>query len=1376
MVSILPTKIYSEIQDFNKSPLEQPDKTIRAGNNSKCICDGMAKVEFKIENLSFEHVFYICRDATQPILGIDFMEKSRMSINPGEMKLQIGNTVIPYHTNKSYMSKSKVALVRNFTVAPNTEVVLNAQIKSGSIQDGKTCIIEPTSTIRDTTGLMVCKVLAIPKQNLVPVRFMNLSTEPIHMYKGKVIGECEPVTSVQQFSETSIQDTKCTCICDCIPTFNKETSTSHLHCCHELNTMSAEDKYNYVWNEKLDTDVIYQSFETDKSIPEHVRQLYIDTLPRLESVRQRNRLAQMLTEYADLFAKDKEDTGKCNLVKHHIDTGDAKPIHQRCRRFAKAHIEVIRTQVAKLHRIGVIRPSTSEWASNCVVVDKKGDESKRMCIDYRPLNKVTVNPDSYLLPRIDDTLDALQGAKYFSTLDMILGYHQIELTEESKPKTAFHAPYCNPSQWEYNYMPFGLVRAPRTFQRMMDRLIQGLEYEVALCYLDDIIVFGPSIDVCMDRIDIVLTRMRNANLKLKGNKCLLFAPEVKYLGHIISAKGVSTDPAKVAAVSQWHAPKTIRQVRSFLGMINYYSRFIKNLAELAGPLNVLLHKNTKFVWNNIQQQAFEKLKERLISAPIMSYPMKKGMFILDTDASDYGYGAVLSQLQEDYNGKEQEKSIAYYSKRFTDRERKYCTRQRELLAIINAVKHFNVYLRGVTFLIRTDHASLKYIKTVKELPAQFYRWIMYLEEYSYKIEVRKGVLHANADGMSRGCHGKKCICDDLLTYERKYNIKPGTVLKEDAVEVLSFHCNIHNDEEMSKLCHKGDCMVQAFNLNPKYSTIELGKMQQKDPDIGPIYRAFEKDPTHKPKWKELSHCSKVTKSYLLDWPRLSMFGGALYRNWESANGLNVVKQLIVPRSLQLEFCHRIHDTSVAAHMGRKRTLHALLHFCYWYKMAQDVRFWIQCCDICQRRKEMQPRPKAPLQIQVSGEPCERIAMDIMGPLLKTPTGNEYVLAITDYFTKYTEAFPMPNQTAETVANVLVNKWITYKGQPLEIHTDRGANFESKLVSEVCKLYNIDKTRTTSYHPQSDGQVERYNKSISDIVRRLVKRTNEWDTVLGFSVCAYNATIHESTGFTPNRLWYGRELRYTFGSIVPDPQDPEERTYCDYVKGLQDKQRLAFDVARMALKKSAMNMKKQYDKKLNQIHYKAGERCLLKDHTKAKKGSKKFKPKYQGPYWILDKVGSVNFRIQKDENSKVEVVHHNRMRRYNIPEPIPVPDWVKKMSVHGVKFDILWPIIDEDVSTNENTKPKKTKEKSDKDTKVEEQTEKTTKPKVRRVIKKKKLNLTKKIRKVYNKTNKDTIEATTPTNTTTNEPINAAEDPTIPVRTRYGRLIKRPDRL
>ena len=268
-------------------------------------------------------------------------------------------------------------------------------------------------------------------------------------------------------------------------------------------------------------------------------------------------------------------------------------------------------------------------------------------------------------------------------------------------------------------MPFGLVKAPRTIQRLMDRVIQGLEYDVALAYIDDVIVFGATIDITMDRLVTVFERIRSANLKLKAKKCILFSKEVEYLGHIISGEGVKTDPKKVEAVKNWHSPRTVRQVRSFLGMINYYSRFIYNLAEVAAPLHGITGRNAKFKWEDEQYESFIKLKEKLITAPIMSYPRKEGMFILDTDASDRCMGACLSQMQMNEFGEDEEKVIAYASKKFKPREVRYCARRRELLAIIEFVKHFDVYLRGPTFLIRTDHASLRYIRTVQSLPAQF---------------------------------------------------------------------------------------------------------------------------------------------------------------------------------------------------------------------------------------------------------------------------------------------------------------------------------------------------------------------------------------------------------------------------------------------------------------------------------------------------------------------------------------------------------------------------------------------------------------------------------------------------------------------------------
>ena len=303
-----------------------------------------------------------------------------------------------------------------------------------------------------------------------------------------------------------------------------------------------------------------------------------------------------------------------------------------------------------------------------------------------------------MLPRIDDTLDSLSRAKFFCTLDIIQGYHHIELTEESKSKTAFHAPKCNPSHWEYNFMPFGLVGAPRTFQRMMDRVIRGLEYKIALAYLDDIIVFGSTIEECIDNLRTVFQRVRDAGLKLKPSKCSLFQLETNYLGHIISAEGVKTDPKKVEDVKNFGQPRNVKDVQTFMGMTQYYSKFIKDFMEISLPLYHLMKKGVKFEWGPKQELAFETLKKRFTSAPVLAYPIDDARFILDTDASNYAMGAVLSQLQRDEDGEYVERPIAYASKKFNSSEAHYCARRRELLAIVHHVKHFDAYLRGQNLL------------------------------------------------------------------------------------------------------------------------------------------------------------------------------------------------------------------------------------------------------------------------------------------------------------------------------------------------------------------------------------------------------------------------------------------------------------------------------------------------------------------------------------------------------------------------------------------------------------------------------------------------------------------------------------------------------
>ena len=1268
-ISIIPYKTWKELRDSDKSSLEPTSMVIKTGTSGKVDVKGISEIKFELEGIKYKHPFYVCGDARNPIIGFDFQQKYDMYLRPSENALYIGKKKLPCFDHSTFWGKAKVTMYQEFTIEPQHEALVQGRVLNKKVNhDNKVCVVDKVASCIERTGALVCRTAAKVNQGLIPVRLMNTTSQKITIKKGSTIGLLEPVVQLGNMQFMQEESDVCTCDCECLAKINADKRGGDL-CCHQLSQFTRhEDRYSYVSNSaKFQTSELHQEFEADDNIPSHVRQLYLESLPLLQTVQQRNRLAQMLTDYSDCFAKSSDDIGRTKLVKHKIDTGGAKPVRQRCRRFCKSHIDVIREQVKKLSANDTIRPSNSEWAANPVVVDKKTGD-KRMCMDYRGLNAVTMNPDSYLLPRIDDTLDALSGAKYFCTLDLIQGYHHVELTDDSKEKTAFHAPYCNPSQWEYNYMPFGLVRAPRTFQRLMDKVIEGLEFNSALAYLDDVIVFGSTIDETMNRMIVVLDRLRSASLKLKAKKCLLFATQVKYLGHVISEEGVSTDPDKVRDIVNWHTPRTIKQTRSFLGMVNYYSRFVPKLAEIAHPLHKITKKNAKFIWTSDCQKAFQTLKDKLASAPIMAYPTRTEKFILDTDASDLGYGAVLSQMQRQADGSLREKVIAYASKKFTERESKYCARRRELLAIVKMVKHFDVYLRGPTFLVRTDHASLKYIKTVQptSVPAQFFRWIMSLEEYSYQIQIRKGVLHGNADGMSRGCHGNGCICDALLAYERKYNIRPGVIL-DDSGSVLSAVEAIPVQFIIGEKCIIQQCTVQAFKIRPKYSSAELAQSQEDDPDIKPV-RDWLKTEEREPVWNDISRFSAATKAYFADYDRLEFREDVLYRRWESGDGLITFKQLIAPRNLRTELCRQVHDTSIVAHMGRRKTLHALQHFCYWFKMHKDVAFWIQTCDSCQRKKPPVPRPKAPMKIYLPGEPGQRIAMDICGALEETSSGNKYVLVISDHFSKYTEAYALKDQTAESVARVLVREWFVKKGPPEELHSDKGSNFESKLIEEICKLYDIDKTRTSPYHPQGDGQVERFNKTLMSIVKGLIAKHKEWDETLPFAFSAYNATIHDATKFTPNFLWHGRELRNTVGNLVPECIDTPPESYGAYATKLKKIIQIAYDVTREHLHKSALKSKKYYDRNMYQKVHRPGDQILLRDHTKHDKGTKKYQDLYEGPYWVIDRLGDVNYRIQKDEFSGARVVHHNRMRKYNVRGPVFVPEWVRRNSKYLRKLE------------------------------------------------------------------------------------------------------------
>ncbi|UYV68419.1 hypothetical protein LAZ67_5004277, partial [Cordylochernes scorpioides] len=454
---------------------------------------------------------------------------------------------------------------------------------------------------------------------------------------------------------------------------------------------------------------------------------------------QKEKLRNLLRNYRDIFDFRKKEASKTDNVKHRISTGDHLPTKQRPYRVAPAERQIIQEEVNKMEEIGIIQPSASPWASPVVLVRKK-DGSWRFCVDYRRLNKIT-KKDVYPLPRIDDTLDCLQGARFYSSMDLQSGYWQIDVEESDCEKTAFITP---DGLYEFKVMPFGLCNAPATFERMMDGLLKGLRWTVCLCYLDDIVVFSDDFEEHLRRLQLVLGCLRKAGLCLNPGKCRFGAKTITVLGHKVSGDGICLDPEKIRAVRDFPRPKSLKEVRSFLGLSSYYRRFIPNYAHMAQPLNALLKKDSVFSWNIEERHAFEALKSALISEPVLGHFDHSSPTEIHTDASNYGIGAVLVQIQ-----KGKERAIAYASRTLDKAERNYSTTERECLAVIWAIGKFRPYVFGRQFTIVTDHHSLCWLANLKDPCGRLARWALRLQEFDVTVVHKSGRKHQDADCLSR---------------------------------------------------------------------------------------------------------------------------------------------------------------------------------------------------------------------------------------------------------------------------------------------------------------------------------------------------------------------------------------------------------------------------------------------------------------------------------------------------------------------------------------------------------------------------------------------------------------------------------------------------
>ncbi|UYV69751.1 hypothetical protein LAZ67_7000606 [Cordylochernes scorpioides] len=626
-------------RQLKKTMFKDSGMTLKVADGKNVTSIGRCTISLSINGLEQPLEFIVLPNSNPSIiLGWDFLEASNAVIDCGraEIRLEEAKDIL-----NSPASMGKVVASRSVVIPAESTKLIN--VMSEELNGQNQVLFEPSKKVLIGKGLTLPCALFRLSHNKGKLWIVNSSTTAQIVPKGMCLGK------IQRVEENNL-----TAISECSE-FNKEVKNAN-HASH-----------------------------ADKSDFKFLQNLISDDL----SEEQQSQILSILKRYEKIFDKNNEPVKQTSVTKHKIETGNHQPIKHRPYRVSPTERQAIQTEVDKMLDAGIIRHSESPWSSPVILVKKK-DGNWRFCVDYRRLNKVT-KKDVYPLPRIDDTLDSLKGAKFYSSIDLRSGYWQIEVDEADREKTAFITP---DGLYEFLVMPFGLCNAPATFERMMDKILKGLKWTMALCYLDDIVVYSKSFNEHLHRLEIILQCLDKAELRLNPKKCLFGTKRIRVFGHLVDSKGIYPDPEKIEAIAKFPTPKSITDVRSFIGLCSYYRRFIENFAEKAAPLHEVLKKDNKFTWNSDQQDAFDSLKKALMSEPVLAYFEEQLPTELHTDASGYGIGAVLVQIND-----EKERPVGYASRTLSKAEKNYSTTERECLAAIWAINKFRPYLFGREFVI-----------------------------------------------------------------------------------------------------------------------------------------------------------------------------------------------------------------------------------------------------------------------------------------------------------------------------------------------------------------------------------------------------------------------------------------------------------------------------------------------------------------------------------------------------------------------------------------------------------------------------------------------------------------------------------------------------